>query len=96
MTQNHTLNARLHKLPACPECGAAPSTPCADERGRLREPHNVRQKMADGELVVRPKKKKAPTAKRVADVRKTLMRAVDNAVDDVRRFWGISNKATRK
>lgn len=53
---NHTLNAQLLKLPACPECDAEPEKPCVAFHGGTvpREPHRVRQRIASGELVAIP------------------------------------------
>lgn len=39
---NHTLNARLHALPPCPECGVAALLPCRSDTGSPREPHRSR------------------------------------------------------
>lgn len=49
---NHTINARVHRLPFCPECFAKRCDPCL-EHGRVRAPHRVRQLVADGLVVVK-------------------------------------------
>lgn len=55
---NHALNARLHNLPACPECGAAEAHPCVTKIGEAsyaREPHRSRERIAAGELLYDPR-----------------------------------------
>lgn len=90
---NHRVNAKVHRLPQCLECGAPALEPCVTERGALREPHKVRSMVAAGEIRIVPRKPKAPN---VGALRKGLLRAVDNAVDDVRRNWGVSNKRSKR
>lgn len=50
---NHTLNAKLHNLPPCPECEAAAGKPCvySDTLRMTREPHRSRERIAHGELL---------------------------------------------
>lgn len=98
MTQNLHLNAKLHKLPQCPECSAPASEPCVGERGQLRDPHNIRARLAAGEVVIKERKAKKPPRQleRAQAARESLMRAVDNAVDQVRRTWGINTAARSK
>lgn len=65
---NHALNARLHKLPVCPECGAAESRPChVDGSSTSREPHRSRLRIAEGELLY--DERVARAARRVRSVR---------------------------
>ncbi len=51
---NHRFNAKLHKLPWCPECDAKPSEPCSTvgHKNSVREPHVVRELIVSGELFV--------------------------------------------
>lgn len=49
---NHRFNARLAKLPACPECNAFELCPCVTSSGSVRAPHRVRERMAAGEIFV--------------------------------------------
>lgn len=48
---NHALNAKLHRLPECPECDALALLPCT-EHNRPREPHRVRLRIAAGDLFI--------------------------------------------
>lgn len=52
MSVNWAVSARLHALPACPECDAQRAMPCITRRGDAREPHRVRERIATGELFV--------------------------------------------
>lgn len=49
---NHKVNARVRKLPPCPECDARRSEPCVTESKAMREPHRSREKVVSGELLV--------------------------------------------
>jgi hypothetical protein len=49
---NHRVNARLHKLPPCPECNAFESNPCVTATGMVRGPHRIRERIADGDVVL--------------------------------------------
>jgi len=51
-TPNHLLNARVRKLPECPECEAAFCAPCTTSSGQHREPHRSRERIAFGDLIV--------------------------------------------
>lgn len=52
VAMNHQFNARLHKLPPCPECNAFESCACTNPNGFVRGPHAVRIKIKEGDLVV--------------------------------------------
>lgn len=95
--ENYWLNAKIHHLPACPECDAEREQPCVTERGAVRSPHNVRVKIAAGEITVKATKKKDARAGlnqvEVRVLRKGLKRAVDKAVERVRGNWGIKTRS---
>lgn len=50
---NHELNARIHRLPFCPECLAKKRTACTNPNGTRREPHRVRLLVVEGIVVVK-------------------------------------------
>jgi hypothetical protein len=51
---NHRVNARVHKLPKCDECGARAEEPCVTAPGLTteREPHEIRLKVKRGDVFV--------------------------------------------
>lgn len=52
---NRKVNAIVHRMPECPECGAAPLKPCVTMRGlttERHEPHDIRIRMKEGEVFV--------------------------------------------
>lgn len=51
---NHNVNAIVHKLPECPECGALPEKPCVAARGLFTPiaPHDIRLRVKAGEVFV--------------------------------------------
>lgn len=51
---NHRLNARVNRLPECPECKALALAPCTTTIGGsvVREPHNIRLQVARGEVAI--------------------------------------------
>lgn len=92
---NHRLNAKLHRLPQCPECGAPASEPCVTDAGAVRSPHNIRVKLAVGEVTI--KQRKPPPRAGLNQVqakvlRKGLKRALDRAIDNVQRNIKRSSK----
>lgn len=54
---NHVVNARVHKLPFCPECFSARCKPCTNQNGTNRAPHRVRLLVVDGLVVVKRSRK---------------------------------------
>lgn len=54
---NNALNARVHKLPFCPECLAKRLKPCVNPNGTTRAPHRVRQFVVDGLVIVKRSKR---------------------------------------
>jgi len=82
---NHKMNAIFHKLPECPECGAAALQPCVISGSVLlgsqpRSPHAIRQKMVDGLVfVITPEQAK----------RKGMLRAI-------RELAGVSLAAAKQ
>lgn len=97
---NHKFNAYLNRLPACPECGAAALQPCTTIAGgaQVREPHRVRQRVADGEVFVVEVKdaRKARKARALNELVAAIQRpANDRLASDVealKREWGLASK----
>lgn len=97
MAQNHNFNARLHKLPSCPECGAAPNTACVVIPGgsQWREPHNIRQRVAAGDAVVidanaaRAARKLRAVRELAAVIQRKPVEDVLRDVAALKRAWGI-------
>lgn len=54
---NNAVNARVHKLPFCPECFAKRLKPCTNPNGTTRDPHNVRELVALGLVTVKRSKR---------------------------------------
>ncbi len=75
---NHVVNARIRKLPECPECSAPKLSPCLTESGVLREPHRVRERIVAGEIVVLTVQD-ARAAKRIRALRE-LVAAINGKV----------------
>ncbi len=49
---NLRFSAQLRRLPACPECLAPPLCACRNAQGNVCAPHQSRERVVSGDLVV--------------------------------------------
>lgn len=100
---NHVMNAKLNKLPACPECGVDALKPCVTFRGgsQVREPHHVREQVARGEVFVisEDAARKAHQLRAIRELAATIQRpatrALEQQVADLKRSWGLAARSRR-
>lgn len=100
---NHIVNAKINKLPECPECGAAALVPCVTFRGggQVREPHHVREQLARGELFVisAGAARKAHLVRALRELASTIGRPetkhLEREVAALKREWRIDGSRKR-